>query len=192
MARRTLGPIGRRRLFRAALVVLGVMGWGTFFWIPQWKVRAEWLPKVHGLRKELKTFQQKQAEKPTLEKELDRLRAEDTGPAVTIPVEEQLPDLLETIATAARFSEVHLLTVKPKMDYTELKTGRSGYLELPIEVSALAGYHRIGAFLDVLERSPSLLKVSEMEIQPNPKDIWHHRATVVFLAYLVPEASKKN
>lgn len=168
------------------------MGWGTFFWIPQWKIRADGLPKVHGLGRELKTFQQKQAKKPTLQAELTRLKAEDDGSAVAIPVEEQLPDLLETIATAARFSGVHLLTVKPKMDYTELKTGRSGYLELPIEVSALTGYHRLGAFLDVLERSPSLLKVSEMEIQPDPKDLWHHRATVVFLAYLVPGASSKS
>ena len=128
-------------------------------------------------------------EMPALEEDRKRLASQLQLPALTIPPEQQLPDLLDRITRAARVSEVRLLGLKPQADLRNLKPGPSGYIEVPLEVIAAAGYHSIGRFLDGLESSQDLLQVRELQIESNSRDVWSHAVTVLLVAYLVPASA---
>ena len=84
----------------------------------------------------------------------------------------------------ARCGAVRIL--RPTQDLAQTQRGPSGYLEIPIEVTASAGYHQIGAFLDALESSEIPLRVQQMQMKADSKDLWSHRAVILLQAYLAP------
>jgi Tfp pilus assembly protein PilO len=169
-------------------LILGV----TFVVIPQVGLRSERSPKVVALKKQLTQSHERLERMPQLERELADLKAKMELTQPTLSPEGQLPDLLERIAQAARGSQVRLSAVKPKADLGGLTPGPSGFLELPVEVSASAGYHPLGAFLEALERSEMLIRVQELEIKDDLRDLWNHQATLVLQAYLLPGGKEEN
>lgn len=170
--------------------MVGGVVWLNFFFIPQQRNLSTLSPKLTDLRRKVGQTRQQLGGLPALAAELDRLRRQYQFSGPIPPAEEQLPDLLEKITRAGRSASAQLLVVKSKGDLAQLTPGPSGYLEVPIEVVASAGYHQIGMFLDALERSENLIRIKEFHIEPDPRDIWHHQATFLFQAYLFPGAKK--
>ena len=164
--------------------------WAIFFFIPLKQTWIKRRPQIQRLQRDLTQTRQRMAHLKASEEELSRLAAQYELPSVTLAPEEQLPELLERIAQLAHASHVHLLAVKPKADFDRLNPGASGYLELPVTVEASAGYHQVGAFLDALERSESLVRVQELKIQANESDLWNHDVAIVLQTYLVPGARR--
>ncbi len=171
---------------------IGLVAWMAFFFVPQCGKWAAGYSKVTELRRKISETHQGLSQLSGVEQALARLRAQYELPAVTPPPEEQLPELLEMIAQTARSSQVSLLSVKPKENLSQLSAGPTGYLELPIQLEASAGYHQIGKFLDLLEHSESLVRVQKLKIQSNPDDLWKHQATLILQAYLLPGGNSKK
>ncbi len=192
MGKFSLAPEQQKQIAVGIGGFIGMILGMTFVVIPQAGLRSERSPRVVALKQQLNQAHERLARTAPLERELEDLKRKvELGPP-TLPPEEQLPDLLERIAQAARGSQVRLSAVKPKEDLANLAPGPSGYLELPVEVSASAGYHPLGAFLDALEQSEMLIRVQELEIKDDPRDLWNHQATLVLQAYLLPGTKKEN
>ncbi|MCM8812013.1 MAG: type 4a pilus biogenesis protein PilO [Candidatus Omnitrophica bacterium] len=142
--------------------------------------------QLSTLQKDVARIKEKSARIDSMRSELERLAAQyDVAITATLP-EEQLPEVLDAIAAAARVSGVRLIGIKPKEEVSHLTPSASGFLELPIQVDALGGYHHLGRFLSAVEESKVLVGVQELTIQANPEDIWNHKALFVFVAYLFP------
>lgn len=197
-----LSPERRRLLLKSLrfglLLFVGGVIWVRGFVIPQSRRLAEIRPKIRDLRNEMKEIQSGLRQLPSLEEEFARLSKESIGPAASgaakelVPPEERVPELLDQIAQAAKSSQVRLSQVKPGEELSRLRPGPSGFLELPIRVEATGGYHPLGRFLDLLERSNSLIRVRQLEIKPNPEEIWRHQASLTLQAYLLPGRSKEK
>ena len=182
--------VQRPLVFGAAAVLLCLV-WFSLFVFPQARAFLSGRHKVSGLRQKVQETRQGLDRLREIEQQVTRLRAEYELPSVTPPPEQQLPELLEMIAQAGRTSQVDLISVKPKGNLRELSPGTTGYLELPLQVEAAGGYHRIGKFLDQLENSRSLVRVQQLRIQPDAEDMWRHGATLLLVAYLLPGGETK-
>lgn len=176
----------KRGILTGLLTVLGLAAWLNLLLAPQWGQFGRLRGELRSMKREVVRLRHDLAQMPALEEDHKRLASQLQLPALATPPEQQLPDLLEQITQAARVSEVRLLGLKPQADLRNLKPGPSGYIEVPLEVIAAAGYHSIGRFLDRLEGSPDLLQVQELQIQLNSRDVWSHAVTVLLIAYLVP------
>ena len=192
MAKFSLSPDQQKRIVIGIGGLVGIILGVTLVLIPQAGLWNERRPKTAALKRQWLQAQQRLGRMPQAERELTDLKAKVELVQLTLSPEEQLPDLLERIAQAARGSQVRLSAVKPKADLASLTPGPSGYLELPVEVTASAGYHSLGAFLDALEQSEMLIRVQGLKIEHGSRDLWNHEATFTLQAYLLPGSKKEN
>ncbi len=194
MAKLSLTPHLQKQLLTGLAAVVGLLVWTNLFLIPQRRIAAELEPQVRTKRKQLSELKRNLPQLEKLESEVAVLSAQHHLPSGSRQPEEQLPELLDAIAQAARSAGGRLIRVKPKVEEGLAKPGPSGYLELPIQVEASAGYHPLGLFLDSLERSENFIRVQEFRIHGDPQDIWNHKASFIFQAYLLPsrEAVEKE
>ncbi|MBI3333753.1 MAG: type 4a pilus biogenesis protein PilO [Candidatus Omnitrophica bacterium] len=172
--------------------LIGLALWASFFLLPQQRGIGERGSQIRELKEKLGRARKDLAALPAVRADLARMEAQGEGQALLQPAEEQLPDLLDSISKMARGAQVRLLVVKPKEGLSSLTAGPGGFLELPIQVEALAGYHQIGVFLDSLERSERLIGVREFEIRGDSRDPWHHRVIFLLQAYLAPGGAKRS
>ena len=182
----------QKQILYGLLVVVGCVVWVNLFLLPQWKKASRLGGEFKQLREEVNRLHRDLKKYPTLEQERVRLAAQFETAAVSSSPEEQLPDLLGKIAQAAHAAHVRLLALKPKAEIRQLQPGLSGYLEVPLEISALSGYHQIGHFLDGLERSENPLRVQGLEIKSTQQDMWNHTTTITLRAYLVPRRGQEG
>ncbi len=186
----TLSPQRQKQIVVGISSIVFLIIWLPFFVVPQRESLADLQARVKKVRSEVAEVRAKMVQLPAMETELRQLASQYDSAVITTPPEEQLPELFEMIAQAARNSQVRLIGVKPKVEIGQVTPGASGFLELPVQVDASGGYHQLGMFVDALERSKSLLRIEELKIQQDPKDIWHHEATFIIHAYLFPGGEK--
>ncbi len=181
-----LSPQQRQlRILAIVLVVVGLVFWLQFLIIPQTGSAARLGSELTGLRLKVERARQEVRRLPDMEKKLDDLAARYSMSTVSTPPAEQLPDLLDKIAQFARGARVRVVTLRPKEDLGAVQAGPSGYLEIPLELVATAGYHQIGRFLNQLERSDSLVRLRELEIRPG-KEMLGQEVKMMLLAFLAP------
>ena len=171
---------------------MGTVLWAQFFFLPQLGAAIRLQNELKSMQLQMGRVRHDLAQMPSLEKKQADLSSQYSLPAPAGPPEEQLPDLLEKIAQAARSSRVRVTTLKPQQEIGQLHVGPSGYLEIPLELSAVAGYHQVGRFLDELERSEHLVRLREIEVRPSSDDLSSHQVRMVLLAFLVPVSSGES
>ena len=173
------------RLLAVVLSAVGLAFWLQFFIIPQTGLAARLGSELTGLRVKVERVRRDVQRLPELEQKRDHLIAQYSISPVSTPPEEQLPNLLDQIAQFARTTRVHVVTLRVKQDLTQAQVGPSGYLEIPLELAATAGYHQVGRFLDQLEQSDSLVRLRELEIRPS-KEMLQQEVKMMLLAFLAP------
>lgn len=170
--------------------IVGLFIWWQLFLGPQRNELTDLQRRSAAMSKDAALFKEKFAKLPQMEKELAEMAGQYDARMVTTLPEEQLPELFEVIAEAARAADVRLQSVKSKAEVSKLSPSSSGFLELPVQIDAEGGYHQLGVFLDKLEASRALVRVHELKIEANSEDIWRHQATFVLWAYLFPAGEK--
>jgi len=190
MGKGLIAPALWKQIFVRLLAGIGLVLWVVFFILPQSRMSAQARLEILAIQQKLAGVREDLKRLPAMKDELTRLTTEGVFSSVSRPPEEQLPELLGSIAQMARTSQVRLLAVKPKMELNALTPGPSGYLEMPLYLEAAAGYHQIGAFLDLLENSQHLVRLDEFNIKSDDTDPWRHRAVFTLRAYLFPKEMK--
>lgn len=188
----SLSPAQQKRILAGLLALLTLGVWFIFLVSPRQRVLTEAAAQVNQLERELAQARQGMSRLPAIEEEISRLSASFKLTSVHKPPEQQLPELLEEIAQTARRAQVRVVEQKPTADIASVAPGPSGYLELKVMTVIAGGYHQIGTFLDLLESSPSLLRVQEMGMVQNSDDLFRHQAFILFDAYLIPGASRES
>ncbi len=182
----------QRQVLWGLLVAVGLVVWVNLFLLPQWKEASRLNGEFKRLREQVNRLHRDLAKLPTLERDRARLAAQSDTAATGASPEEQLPDLLGRIAQSAHAAHLRLLSLKPKVEIWQMQPGPSGYLEVPLEISAQAGYHQIGRFMDGLERSENPLRVQRLAIKSSQQDMWNHTAAITLRAYLVPRRGQEG
>lgn len=185
-----LPPEQQKKILYGVLAVIGLVAWANLLFFPQWGRWARQGTELKSLQGQVERTRRLLTQLPGVEKSNALLSNQVAIQPTTMPPQEQLPELLDRIAQLARFSHVRLVSLKPRGEISGLAPGPSGYIEVPIEMETSAGYHQVGAFLDALESSESLLRVQELDIGTDSQDMWNHRTRITLEAYLAPASGR--
>lgn len=192
MPQSSLTPLQQRQILFTVLGLIGLTAWFGLFLAPQQRSLGQSRLQLQELQTQVGQIQRGLAKMPLIEQQIAQLADQYQLPEATKPPEQQLPEMLEMISQIARRTQVRVIVSKPKADVSKLTPGSSGYLELPVLIGLIGGYHQVGTFLDTLERSGSLLKVQELAFVHGSDDLYHHQVVILFQAYLVPSRPKET
>lgn len=101
-----------------------------------------------------------QTQKADIEAERDHLEARFNGLYVSLPRSDQMSAILQRWQQSADETGVVLRQVRPAE-----RVSHPGYHELPFRIELNGPFHGIGRFVDALERSRYVMKVSSLALE---------------------------
>lgn len=187
MAGLPIPPDKQKQVLTALLIVVGGLFWLQFFAAAQMKRWSRLRAETARLQRQVTEMKRHAVRLQEMERQRDRLieAGRRFGGTAGAP-QERLPAFLEEIARIARAAGVEILTLRPAGKLETDPGGAAGPLEVPLELSAEAGYHQMGRFLDALERSELLIRIGRFSFQEKGRDIWNHRLVLQMEAHLPP------
>lgn len=105
-----------------------------------------------------------------------------------LPGQDQISSLLEDFSNVAELSGVKILRLKPLEEpaaTAKQKTAAATYSEFPILIEARAGYHQLGVFVNKLEDMDRFIKVTDIDISGNSRDLRHHDIKIRIITYVL-------
>lgn len=125
-----------------------------------------------------------------LEQEADELRAKIREYGKKLPVEEEIPALLENLSRVATSCKVKILEITPmgSLAAGEGKKVRSSFREIPILIKARSGYYELVSFIQQLEQGKRLVKINDLEIKGSKDNVLMHDVELEISVF----ASKKG
>ena len=106
-----------------------------------------------------------------------------------LPVEQEIPALLENLSDMAKDSNIKIVSIVPAMPKDNNPGNKSLiYREIPILITAKSGYHELGHFLNSLENADRFMKVVDINIKANKASPKKHDVELMICTYvLLPE-----
>jgi len=77
-----------------------------------------------------------------------------------LPDKKEIPSLLESISRSGRGAGLEFLLFKPEKDVS-----RGFYVEIPVKIEVLGGYHNVAMFFDQVARLPRIVNISNIQIK---------------------------
>jgi len=111
-----------------------------------------------------------------------------------LPVEQEIPMLIESVSGRARDSYVKILGIRPIASRNaKMPKTKEVYQEIPILISAKSGYHQLGVFINKLENADRFMELSDIKIKFNKATPKVHDIELVVSTYvLLKDESKTN
>lgn len=159
-----------------------------FFFIMGPQIR--WLKSLNPKIKQLKTdIEQTNKDIALIAQLREQYRASNKDMAEIekrVPLEEDIPVILENISTAANNAMIKISQIIPMKEEKEaiLGTQTGKYYRIPISIEAQGGYHLFGKFLNVLENSEIFMSVNRLEITPSAKDYKRHNINLTINTFI--------
>ena len=181
MAFETITQAPRPQKIIFGVVILVVLLAGGYFLLLSPK-----MVEVDGLRqqraaKETEMLQSRAlaASLARFKQEAEALRARLETAKERLPSEKEIPGLYRQVSDLAYQAGMAVSLFQPR----ELAT-RDVYQEVPISVSAEAGYHQLGAFLDRIARLPRIVNLTDMKITGISRPTGTIRADLTLATYV--------
>ncbi len=105
----------------------------------------------------------------------------------TLPTEDGIPGLLESLSEMAKSANMRIAGIVP-IAQKGSEAGNRVYKEIPIMITAKAGYHELGHFLSSLESSDRFMKVADMQIKADKASPKKHDVELLVVTYVLLEA----
>lgn len=102
-----------------------------------------------------------------------------------LPVEQEIPALLESLSNMARGSNVKIVAITPVMPEEGPNDGSRVYQEMPILINAKSGYHELGNFLAKLEYADRFMKIADIVIRSNNSVPKKQDVDLLILTYIL-------
>lgn len=155
--------------------------------LPQISVTMKSVKQVNTLRPEVKASENDIAKIDKLKREISASRSKIESYESMLPVEQEVPKLLESLSTMAKSSNVKIVGITPLASKQE-ESPEKIYQEIPIQISARSGYHELGKFLADLEGSDRFMKVADIDIRANKSSGKRHDVELLVLTYVLLES----
>lgn len=104
----------------------------------------------------------------------------------TLPTEDGIPSLLESLSDMAKSSNMNIAGIVP-VQSKDITSQSRAYKEIPIMVTAKAGYHELGRFMSSLENSDRFIKIADMQIKFNKPTPKKHDIELLVVTYVLLE-----
>jgi type IV pilus assembly protein PilO len=154
-------------------------------------------PQIMGLSNLSKNIKALKADVKATQDDIEKVasyrsRLEDgkaryqTYQALVLTHEQEIPNLLEMISAMAKESGVKIVGIRPlRSKETFTGIGDAMYKEIPIQVSAKAGYHELGVFLSRAEKAKKIINLKNITIESSRSSVKKHEVELLFSAYLL-------
>lgn len=158
-----------------------------FVFVPQFVRVPTLFRKVSKITAELKSAKSTGAEMEGLKKKLMEYNEKVEWYEKKLPVEREIPNLLENLSDMAKGSNIKITSIMPAQASPENNAQRQSklYQEIPIRITAKSGYHELGRFLSNLENSDRFMKVTDIEIKANKASPKQHDIDLTVCTYIL-------
>lgn len=148
---------------------------------------------IREIRDDMELVKSRLSRMDDFNRKLEKLRTEYKGYSRQLPSEKEMSRLLEDLAATAKKSDVRLISVTPlEADETDVGTGKIYYRSIPITVTAKAGYHQLGHFVNDLEQGGRFITVQDLKVSNDPRTPRLHNVKLVIKAYVSVDDEKKK
>ena len=91
--------------------------------------------------------------------QVDKLNEELKNALTQLPNEKEIPEILKTISSLGKQSNLEFTLFKPKPEVPQ-----QFYAQVPIELTVLGSYHNIGMFFDKVSKLPRIINVVDFNM----------------------------
>lgn len=118
-------------------------------------------------------------------KEIEKSRGKIDSYEKMLPVEQEIPTLLQHLSKMAISSKIKILGITPVMQKEEKPDPDRIYQGIPILISAKSGYYELVEFLKKLENSDRFMKVTDISIKSSASAPNKHDVELLVLTYIL-------
>lgn len=134
------------------------------------------------LRAEVKSAEVLIANESRIRNQYENLKEESKIVERSLPSEEEISSLLESLSDIAESSGVNIQKIKPSEVIDE---EGSMFCAFPILIEAMAGYHQCGKFINKLENMERFIKIEGVDIKGGDKDLRYHEIKLKVVTYVM-------
>ena len=160
--------------------------------------------QIHAAREQLRLLEIAVSSEAAVEEKSRRLEASVQSLRGSLTPEAELPSVIGLLTELASQTQVKVQAIFPQRPAEQMEprapdAGQGSmstslpavyYKEIPIQLDALAGYHQLGTFLNLVETADKPMRLLSLRISPNPKEPRWHRVKLLVQSYVaVPEPS---
>ncbi|MBI3088411.1 MAG: type 4a pilus biogenesis protein PilO [Candidatus Omnitrophica bacterium] len=207
----------RQQVLAGVFLVVAVGAWVYYAYAltPLMRTVGRLAKDVSAASKQLKAIETSVAQEPQLRQEHARLTQAIDALQTAVPREEDLPAVIQRLSEVAHQTGVKIQTIHPQRSLESVsdddlaflppapkppagkaKTkpaaapGLLPYRGIPIQIDAQAGFHQAGAFVSQMEGGDQAMRLTQVRISANSKDLRRHQVRITMLGYFMtpPEA----
>ena len=155
----------------------------NFLLLPQIRGAVKAYNNAKKIYAEVKASERAVSEVDGLKRQVSQYQNKIESYEKMLPVEQEIPKLLEDLSNMAKESSVKIVGITP-LQAKEPQTSEQIYQEIPILINARSGYHELGKFLSDLEGAGRFMKVVDINIKENKATAKRHDVELLVLTYV--------
>ena len=113
---------------------------------------------------DLARARQSVADLPRFQAEFAALHERYEMAAELLPTDKEMPGVLRRLTLAGQQCGIQFESFRP-----DPEVRKDHYTEVPIQLKIVGGYHQVGQFLAEIANMPRIMKVSNLQVNNNPK-----------------------
>lgn len=154
---------------------------------PQIGRLTEALSRAGKIISDMKTAELLVSKKDEFNRNIESSREKVEHYEKRLPVEQEIPSLLENLSSMAKSSNIKIIGITPLPLSPKETLSQKGkmYKEIPILINAKSGYHELGTFLSDLENADRFMKVVDIEIKANKQMSKKHDVELIVCTYIL-------
>jgi type IV pilus assembly protein PilO len=156
-------PLYKRLLILSALVILVLVVFGWFIWLPEYEKISEMDQDIARLEAEFIQKKQIADNLPKFKEEFAKLEKLLEVALTQLPNKKEIPTLLTNLATLAKDSGLEVVTFTPRGEIN-----KGFYAEVPASVDLVGSYHQIAEFAQAVGKLSRIVNLSNLDLS-SPK-----------------------
>lgn len=143
-------------------------------------------PEIRKLKIDIKNTKEDFYHEETLKKRLKDMEGRIDIYEKKLPVEHEIPMLLEDLSRMAKDSYVKILGITPVSVSIKRKQKKSEVCrQIPIMIRAKSGYHEMATFINRLEDADRFMELSDIKIKFSKSDFRRHDIELIVSTYVL-------
>lgn len=168
----------------AVTILLSLFLYASFILKPQIVKIAETGGKSAKIKADLKSAKSDIANMEKMKSAVEEYGVKIGKYEKTLPVEEGIPSLLESLSEMAEHSNMSIVGIVP-VEPKDLSPQSRVYKEIPIMISARSGFHELGRFVASLESSDRFIKIADIRIKSGRSTPKKHDIELLVVTYVL-------
>lgn len=170
----------KKKIIIKISILVAVCAVSSFLLFPQLVSMEKTAKSISTLKNNIKALETDIKNLDGLKSELSTLTTKEAIYKYKMPPQEEFSSILENLSNMASINSVKIIAIEPRPPvYSE-----SFYVEIPVFINAYCGYHQLGKFIDAVENSDRVMKITSLKINAGSiKDIYNHSVVITVSAY---------